>query len=314
MKFVLSFLFLILVVSCSSTKEYRYSSVYEGVDVERVEEKEIPLIENKTTTQSYGPVLGEESDYVNNQSKKVKALFLYPGAMNSITYLKFVDNLQKYKVEPVVYSGAGFGAVMASFLAKGFSTDHIEWKFFSLLDKIKGLEYYSSEWREVVYKFLKDEFGEDRLEGLKKALILPIYDKKLRKVRYLTRGSLYNVLVVNLEIDNTSSDQYQSPMIEGSLSIGDLTLKGVDEVAVLNILGNSLNFYKTNHYLIGLYGKLIGSVNQQSAIESKGITWFNLKRNNSELDRIVDLQELQQTTYNKNEDIVKKLREFFKKE
>ena len=304
---------LLLLSSCASKKELSYSSVYEGVDVS-IDDKSIPLIESKGHTQSYGPVLTEDTDYVNKKSEKIKALFFYPAAMSSIAYLKFVDNLQKYKVSPSVYSGAGFGAVIAAFLAKGLTTDHIEWKFFSLLESLKDVEYYSPRWKKIVYKVLREEFEGLSLEGLEKALVLPIYDKKLRKVRYLSRGNLYNVLLINLELDNTSNAFFQSPVINGDLKIEKLAKNGVDSVAILNALGGNLNFYKTNHYLIGLYGKMIGYSKIEAASSSKEIKWFNLKKQNVELDRISDLQDLQQTIINKNKDILIELREFFKKE
>ncbi|PIK14224.1 hypothetical protein [Halobacteriovorax sp. JY17] len=314
MKSLFLLIFIVLLSSCSTKREYSYSSVYEGVDLSTTESKHVPLIESKGQTQSYGPILKEDSDYVNQKSEKIKALFLYPGAMTSITYLKFVDNLQKYKLEPSVYSGAGFSAVIAAFLAKGLTTDHIEWKIFSLLESLKEVEYYSSDWKEIMYKFLKSEFKEDKLEGLKKALVLPIYDKKLQKVRYLSRGNLYNVLLINLELDNTTNDFYQSPVTSGNLDIESLKSNGVDRIAVLNTLGQDLNFFKTNHYLIGLYGKMIGYAKIESERNRENVRWFNLKRNNVELDRIVDLQDLLQTTMNKNENILKELRDFFKKE
>ncbi|WP_372653929.1 hypothetical protein [Halobacteriovorax sp.] len=305
---------LIFIASCSSKKEYNYSSVYEGVDLSRNEGKLIPLIESKGQTQSYGPILKEGASFVNHKSEEVKALFLYPGALTSITYLKFVDNLQKYNLGPSVYSGAGFGAVIAAFLAKGLTTDHIEWKFFSLLEELKEKEYYSDEWRSIVYKFLEVEFKDLRIEGLKKALVLPIYDKKLHQVRFLSRGNLYNVLLINLEVDNLSSKNYQSPLINGKLHIEELKNNGIDSIAVLNVLSESLNFHKTNHYLIGLYGKLIGHAKIETQQNRKKIQWFNLNRNNVELDRIIDMQELQQTTINKNKNTLKELRDFFKKE
>ncbi|GEM_PF-4543393 len=305
---------LILLSSCSTKREYSYSSVYEGVDLLSTEGKLVPLIESKGQTQSYGPILKGDADFVNQKSQEVRALFLYPGALPSITYLKFVDNLQKYNLGPSVYSGAGFGAVIAAFLAKGLTTDHIEWKFFSLLEELKGKDYYSDEWRSVLYKFLKSEFKDLRIESLKKALVLPIYDKKLQQIRFLSRGNLYNVLLINLEVDNLSSKEYQSPLINGKLKIEELKRNGIDSIAVLNILSENLNFYKTNHYLIGLYGKLIGYAKIESVQNRDKIQWFNLKRNNVELDRIIDMQELQQTTINKNENILKELRDFFKKE
>ncbi len=314
MKSLFLLISIILLSSCSTKREYSYSSVYEGVDLSRTENKQVPLIESKGQTQSYGPILKEDSDYVNQKSEKIKALFLYPGAMTSITYLKFVDNLQKYKLEPSIYSGAGFGAVIAAFLAKGLTTDHIEWKIFSLLESLKEIEYYSSDWKEIVYKFLKSEFEGDKLEGLRKALVLPIYDKKLQKIRYLSRGSLYNILLINLELDNTTNAFYQSPVTNGNLNIEGLKSNSVDRVAVLNSLGQELNFFKTNHYLIGLYGKMIGYAKVESERNQEDVHWFNLKRNNVELDRIIDLQDLLQTTMNKNENILKELRDFFKKE
>lgn len=305
---------LFLFTSCSTKKSYNYSSVYEGVSLSNVDEKEIPLIEPSGQRQSYGPVIKEDTSYTNSNFKKVKALFLYPAAMPSITYLQFVDNLQKYKLEPTIYSGAGLGAVIAAFLAKGLTTDHIEWKLFSLLEELKGIDYYSSSWRDLVYQFLKKEFKNDKVENLKKALILPIYDKKLNKVRYVSRGDLYTILIINLEIDNRSSKLFQSPLINGDLDINELKNNGVDRVAVINSLGSELNFHKTNHYLIGLYGKLIGYERIESKKSDETIRWFNLVRNNVELDRIVDLQKLQQTTLNKNESTLEKIRDFFKKE
>lgn len=305
---------LILLTSCSTKKEYSYSSVYEGVDLSKTEAKLVPLIESKGQTQSYGPVLKEDTDFVNRKSQEVNALFLYPGALTSITYLKFVDNLQKYKIEPNVYSGAGFGAVIAAFLAKGLTTDHIEWKFFSLLEELKEKDYYSREWRSVLYKFLESEFKDLRIEGLKRPLVLPVYDKEIQKVRFLARGNLYNVLLINLEVDNLSNNKYQSPLINGKLEIVELKKNGVDSIGVLNILSENLNFHKTNHYLIGLYGKLIGYAKIETQQNRDKIKWFNLQRNNVELDRIIDMQELQQTTINKNESTLKELRDFFKKE
>jgi len=303
----------VLLISCSISETKLSTSSYEGVDFESSDAKKIPLIEQNDSPSGYGPPIKENPNFVVNESKKVIAFFFYPASFSSLSYLKIVDNLQKYKIYPSVYSGAGFGAVIAAFLARGLTPDHIEWKFFSLIEKLKGKKYLSSEWKEEFHLFLNKEFKNLRIEGVKKALVLPIYDKKLGKIRYLSRGNLYNTLVLNFEMNTSGNKLFYSPLVMGNLKIEKLKYKGVDKIAVLNSLGKEIRFYNTNHYLIGLYSKLIGFASRDSATTGKDKVWINITLKNREIDRANEIQTLFQSTISQNEEKLNELKEFIKR-
>ena len=312
----LAFIIIVITfVSCSTTKKQtESSSSYTGVSIEKDYDKKIPLIESKKTSKSYGPEISLKESFGRKTAKEVVALYFYPSLFNSLSYLKIVDNLQKYKKSPSVYSGAGMGAVVASFLAMGLTPDHIEWKFFALLESLGSESFQSKEWKNIVFKFLRKEFGNKRIEHLKKALVLPVYDIKLGKVRYLSRGNLYNILVINIDLEEDTNGSFLSPLILGDLKIDNLLRKGIDKVAVINSLGKSLQFKKGSHFYIGIYSKLIGRAIHHNDIEGSKTTWFNFQLGERHLDFVLDLQELMMSSLNSNKDLVIKLNEFVEKE
>ena len=312
MKFVLLFLFLSL-VSCAAPKSTNSGS-YIGVDLEGGVEKKIPLIEGNGNSRSYGPDVKGAETFAKQRAKEIVGLYLYPAGFNSLAYLKVVDNLQKYKTLPSVYSGAGLGAVVAAFLAMGVTPDHIEWKFFALLEKLAPHQYLSDEWKSILFKFLKKEFKNKRIEQLRTALILPVYDKKLGKTRYLSRGSLYNILVINLNLEASRSSKFGSPLMYGNLKIQRLMSKGVDRVAVVNALGEELNFSHANHFLIGIYGKLIGQAKKFTENQNENEKWFNLNLGKRSIDKVQDLQKLILRSLENNEEVMNSLKEFIEKE
>ncbi|OUR92850.1 hypothetical protein A9Q84_20260 [Halobacteriovorax marinus] len=305
---------LLILISCSVSEKEKDFSVYSGVNFDNSDSKKIPLIEAGDSRSGYGPPVKEMSQFETLASKKVVAFFFYPASFSSLSYLKVVDNLRKYKIHPSVYSGAGFGAVIAALLAKGLTPDHIEWKFFSLIDKLKGKKYLSIDWKEEFHLFLKKEFQSLRIEGVKHALVLPVYDKKMGKIRYLSRGNLYNTLVLNFEMNISGNKLFYSPLVVGNLQIDKLMNKGVDKIAVINSLGSKINFYETNHYLIGLYSKLIGFSLRESIKKNENKLWINLSLKNREIDRANNIQNLFQSTINLNKEKIDELKQFIKKE
>jgi hypothetical protein len=306
---------LLFFTSCSSSKkEAEVKSSYTGVSVEKDYNKKIPLIESKKTSKSYGPEVAYKEKFGNKGAKEVVSLYFYPSIFNTLSYLKVVDNLQKYKKAPSVYSGAGMGAVIAAFLAMGLTPDHIEWKFFALLESLENERFQSKKWKTIVFKFLKKEFKNKRIEQLEKVLILPVYDKKLGKIRYLSRGNLYNILVINIDLKSNTKTTFLSPLLLGNLKVEELFSKGIDKIAVLNSLGKSLEFKNGNHFYIGVYSKLIGMSLKTDEMENKNLSWFNFQLGKRNLDFVSDLQELIMSSLNSNQDLVLKLNEFVEKE
>lgn len=314
----LSFLFVLIFIFSCATKEKvadsGASSSYTGVSVEKDYNKKIPLIEAKKTSKAYGPEVEFKEYFGKRDAKEVVAIYLYPSLFNSLAYLKVVDNLQKYKKYPSVYSGAGMGAVIAAFFAMGLTPDHIEWKFFALLESLKNEKFQSREWKSIVSKFLRKEFKNKRIEQLKKALILPVYDKKLGKIRYLSRGNLYNILVINIDLSEDTNRVFLSPLVMGDLKIELLLSKGIDKIAVLNALGPVLHFKRGDHFYVGIYSKLIGQANRLTEIESSNIEWFNFLLGDRSINIVNDLQKLMMNSINSNKELVLKLNEFVEKE
>lgn len=309
---ILSFLILISLCSCASFTSTDESYSYIGVDLEKEHYKKIPIIEGKSMSSGYGPEVDAKEVFNATAPSDVVGIYLYPAGFNSLAYLRVISQMQKYQSTPNVYSGAGMGAVIASLLAMGVSPDHIEWKFFSLMESFKDKVYLSNEWKEVFYKFLKNEFQDKRIEELKYALILPIYDKKLGKVRYLSRGNLYNVLIINFDFDE-SSQYFQSPMLRGDLQISELMDKGVDRLAIVNSLGSQLNLSEGNHFLIGIYSKLAGLAIHRKEIVNDKLQWFNISLKQANMDKVEDLQQLMRNSVDDNEQSIMALKEFMQK-
>ncbi|WP_127715676.1 hypothetical protein [Halobacteriovorax sp. HLS] len=309
---VLLLLILITLSSCSQLDSTNESYSYIGVDLEKESYKKIPIIEGKKTVSGYGPEVDSKEVFEASVPSDVIGLYLYPAGFNSLSYLRIVSQLQKYQITPNVYSGAGMGAVIASLLAMGISPDHAEWKFFSLMESFKDSVYLSSEWKKVFFKFLKSEFEDKRIEELKYALILPIYDKKLGKVRYLSRGNLYNVLVINFDF-NEESEYFQSPLLRGDLQISDLMDKGIDRLAVVNSLGEELSLSEGNHFLIGIYSKLAGLAIHHKEVINDKLRWFNINLKQVYMDKVKDLQQLMRNSVEDNDQSIVALREFMQK-
>lgn len=254
-------------LSCSKaqkTGEAQYNLSGVTLDSRVINKATLPYIKNEPIVDNtFGP---RPSD-VTHFTKKTKlnavlAVNLGAGLNKTIGYVSVLKNLERYSIKPSIISGAGMGAVIASLYAVGNTPEHIEWKLFKLFSKLKGHRALSNDWLEKVSLFLQKEFKKEKIQSTNISLHIPLYDKKLRRLRYFSRGSLYNVLYANFIFTANSKRRFLSPLKIFSYDPNYLKKKGADIIVAYDVLGEKISFKNKSDYLFGIYAKASGQISR----------------------------------------------------
>jgi hypothetical protein len=249
--------------------------IWEGVDLDKSNTKrDFPLIEkSKRANSTIGPEPLEE--VYNNKKKKrlpIIALELGPALNRAVVYSSVFKGLERSQVSAHILSGVGMGALAATFYARGDTPELVEWKFHNLLKELKEKPIYSDDWKEALHNFIEQEFKKRKIQSLKKALIIPVFDTSTKEINYITKGSIYNALVANFHLDRSKKiiGTYISAMELRPLSLDKLKNFGADIVLSFDSLTNKVKFLEYNdEHIFGLYNKSMSRIIVDSK-EAKG--------------------------------------------
>jgi len=266
----------------------------DGVDIERSNnEKDIPVIEKVIRDKNQiGPSpINESYSEVEKKRLPVVAIELGPSLNRAVVYSAVFKGLERGEVPVHIVSGVGMGALSAAFYARGDTPELVEWKFHNLMAKLNGKRVYSSDWKESLYEFIKKEFKNVRIENLKKALILPVFDKKSKEVIYLKKGLLFDVLISNFNFERSRnySKGYISAMEWKPFSGNRLKKYGADIVLSFDTLGKDISFLDYyDEYIFGLYNKTSSLISKEVKNEQK---YFKLPVSSMPLDGKEKIQD-----------------------
>ncbi len=251
---------MIFLVSCASQKNQDYNDVTGSMVVDwNVEnDRVVPKIEEGAPHENeYGPT---SSEAPNKVKKKIEnelpmALMLGPGGYRTLSYLSLLKELHLRGETPHVIIGHGLGAVLAAYYAFGYKPDYIEWKLFKFTKKAKDAEIYTKEWLNLVEEFLIDDLVGKKIEQGKLTLVIPVYSRTDKTVRFLKRGDLKDTLMANVDLLSVRSLAYRPAFYTERISKKILKELGIGKIMIVDLLVDGINWKKGKGLLNGHYQK-----------------------------------------------------------
>ncbi len=241
----------ILVSSCSGSKSFQLGT----------ELNTVPIVEeSKSKTQI---ILNKDEKSINNELEKTNerhknfGLFFGPGVNRTISYTTFIDQLESSEINFDLVSGIGMGAVFAVLYSSGVKSSRIEWIFFKFLQESRNVKLFSDEWINLVEKNFFPYIKYKDLNQLPIKTYIPLFDQFTRKIKFVSRGSIRDILHMNLILTPKKSLKYISSLAYLEDPEEYLRFLGADFIISLNSLGNNIKFDYPNHFLSGFFGKIV---------------------------------------------------------
>ncbi len=217
----------------------------------------------------YGPTSNDElRSKVKEETTLPMALLLGPGGYRTLSYLSLLKELHLRGETPHVIVGHGLGAVMAAYYAFGYKPDYIEWKLFKFTKKAKDTDIYSEEWLDLVEELLIDDLNGKKIEQGKLTLVLPVYSRKDKKVLFLKRGSLKEMLMANIDVLGLRSHAYGPAFYIEIMNMSVVKDLGIGKVMIVDLLTDGINWKKGRGLLNGHYQKA-AQLTEQLNIKNK---------------------------------------------
>ncbi len=157
--------------------------------------KRTPIVSSEGSEYEYG--------LAGKKNKLVISLHFSPGLYRSVGYIGLIRRMEEKNFKANIISGLGFGAVLAAMYSFGKTPDNMEWFFYSLHQKTKGLSEFSKEWKIELRKLLEKSFGDAKIQNAKKVLLLPLWNQKKMSPKMMTIGKVVEVLMTNFEFEGT---------------------------------------------------------------------------------------------------------------
>lgn len=224
-----------------------------------------PELEKKASQGIYGPVRGDQMDdfeYATKQTKltPVTGLYLGPGLMKASLHVNVLKALEYHGIQVHIISGMGLAAALATMYAFGLTPDLIEWRVFRFTNAVEGLKPLSEKWKSHLEEILLEDLTQKRIEQANIALALPLYDQKRSEVVLVTRGTVEQLIRKQFEFSpGTATGRYLSPML-GRVEMASLLRgQGADLKFAVEAMGEKLSFESGDSFLAGIYGRLIGT-------------------------------------------------------
>lgn len=270
----------------------------------------VPEIKN-TENRDIGPAPTGD-DLQNAKAQKnlpVLAVNFGPGLYRTFVYPRILKSFEDNGIKIKMLTGMGFGAVIATYYALGYTPEKIQWKIFKFLKKAKSKRVLSTSWMSS----FKEEFIHPlkglRLENTKRKLILPLYDKKKGKLIYFSRGSLPRILKGNLYFSGRKGVRYTTAFEWSYFNKTALVKGGADHVFNLNVLDDSLDFIQGSGLLVGIFSKFVGK--RHDATLDDTIT-YEIKSARFKLDSTKELAAALRDAYSEGIEISESLQERLK--
>ncbi|MEI8347646.1 MAG: hypothetical protein WCG27_09260 [Pseudomonadota bacterium] len=306
-------LLILSVSSCSWPGKKKQESSEMVVSVEDGLQSTTPDLADSAAgfgTMGPAPDKNYNQNVASGEKTPVVAVILGPGLNRTAAYVSFFKIMQKNRVPIHIVSGVEMGAILAAWYAKNQAPAKMEWIFYNFLKESKALRPYSGRWLKVVEEIFLLPFKGEQIEGQKISLIIPLYDKKERKIKYMNRGDLYQALSSNLNINNTG-DSYGSAIQSEIFNRESLLKFGADIVVGLDVLGKNPDFKEQTDFLTGIYGKAAWQMEQD---KDKVDMLINLPIDNMAMDTQNDLslnlQTCEKASEMASQQILQKIKEW----
>lgn len=309
--FFTSIIILFLLSACGSMvsdpKKAKSDSL--GVDAFSVNSRLVPDIEkNKGPVDGLGPLPNEDILLKNKANKKLPAvsLVLGPGLNRVRCYIPILKNIEKEGVKIHIVSGSGMGAILASMYAMGVTPDKMEWQFHKFGRRAKEFKPFSQDWLKLVDEIFLKQLKGKKIQNGKKRLILSLFNIKQNKTVYLTRGDLYWTLKQHLKLGQyLKKSNFMAPFHKEIYNLLEMKRLGADIVSGLDVLTESVEFQKVDHFLLGTYGKVAAIAKKE--IETLGI-YQTVESKSPRLDSIEGMPEYLQRCNSVGEGFATKLK------
>ncbi len=221
---------LFIICSCANISKNTDANVqYQGIEFEnkQLEDTKAKLyVTEENVTEKISP-------------KKIRALFVDDGGYQTINSLEIVQFLLDSKIDFSIYSGTGWGALVAAYLAQNKSLNFIHWKLYSAIEKLRQNEYISNQWIKNYIEFASKEFDKIKFEQLNKTLIVPIHDIAKKENIMIKNGDITNILTSSMQLQKIDSGPFQSASGYNFWQnyLNELNKSGVDEIYILKLTG-----------------------------------------------------------------------------
>lgn len=254
--------------------------------------KVIALISKENKSSSFGPNFKTDSTYDNieNTSPKVSGIFFGASLYNAVSYVDVLKIFEERKIPIHIYSGVGMGAIVASLGAVGLTPELVEWKLYKLFSILKEEKIYGTKWLVIINNFITKEFSNKNIQDTQKTLILPLYDLKERRVVFVSRGPLVNILSTQFQIESPYKMKGMLSSLISQIHKKDLFIKfGTQKLFNVNIASDEISLKSSNDFIFGVYAKKIGSIKFNK--NNKFIFNVLLPSKKIQLDSLQSIQE-----------------------
>lgn len=247
---ILSKILFLFILGCSTVSE-KAKKNDEIVDINDLYKKKDIEISEKVPV-NYGPAV-IASDEVKTAEKKEKKLFsidFYPALYKSFGYISVFKELELKELRPALVSSFGFSSIVVALYSKNLKANIVEWKTYSLYQKLKDLKPYSSNWMDEIKTFLEKEFGDTKLSQLKILMLVPTFKKSgvYFSPTKLVRKAIYK----SIDLKKSST-----LLVNGDKNyLKKFSKYGVEEAFRVSLLPNVINLKHKHNNLLEIYRNL----------------------------------------------------------
>lgn len=240
----------LIINSCSSNKKV---SSLDTVDLASYDEK--GLVIEKNTDTNYSPLINNDPT-VNMQSDPIISLTVYSSLYNSLALIDLLKKLEDRDIRVSIFSSHGFASLLLCLYSKKESISYLEWKVFELQKKLSTTKPYSTRWKEILNKFIKNEFNGLKVQQLKRLVLIPsIIDGEIKLGK---QGLISEKLIETLNLENETN--YLNNSLKYSLKSFDLP---VDIELYYYSMSKFVKFEKLDGINWGKLTKYLGFIQNQ---------------------------------------------------
>lgn len=299
----LVFLMLIILTSCA-VRPKRKESSYNTVNV--LEDKSTVKIdkENQLIASSYGYGPKKDSD-ISEQVESTKrdpvvVIHLAPAGYHMAGYISLLRSMEQQNIKIAAISAEGLSTIVAALYAKYNDSNRVEWKLYSLLGRLKKTTLYSSNWKEQIKIFLREEFKGKREHQLKSLLLIPLMTNE--KVIITKEEIIDKVIMSSLNITSSRDlSNKLSTLLSSEVDFRHRLTKqaSADIVFQIAILPENFVFKGISGYQYGIYTKKVYQLAKKSKV------FFQLDYLANPIDEIPNIGEAIARTKKSSDNIAK---------
>ncbi len=212
----------------------------------------------------------EERDYHARfkNRKLIIGLSLGPGMYRTINYVSFFKVLERNNLSVNIITGTGFGAIVAAMYASGMTPEAIEWLFYKYFKEKNKNKLYDPDWiAEVDEAFLR-KIKIVNIQETKIKFFITLYDYKKNRTYYFDKGNIRDLLLLNLKLlsalpKSENPERYSAAFEKEVFNSPLLKRLGAEFTIAVDSLGSKFDFLNANEFLIGIYGRVAGRIQNE---------------------------------------------------